>query len=115
MLEMHNQDGSSLSLGWELYRQIKPQVFHSFPFIRYRTNITIKVGLGIVWISLLIDSIMSWKYVSLAGEDTIIYLMGATGICAFFLFMSIGVLLIVQVNSAMDNVTTLESFIPRFD
>lgn len=112
---MHNQDGSSLSLGWKLYRSVKPQVFHSLPFLRYCTNISIKVGLGVVWISLLIDSLMDWKYVSLAGEDTITYLMGATGICAFFLFLSIGVLLIVQVNCAMDNVTTLESFIPRFD
>jgi hypothetical protein len=74
-----------------------------------------QTGLGIMWATILADALMNWKYLSLAGDDLAIYLMGTVGIFSLLLFLSIGVLLFSQINGLNENVTTLESFIPGIE
>ena len=52
---------------------------------------------------------------SKAKSEIVSALVAVAGIGSFLLFLPISVLLITQMISACDNVTTLESFVPRME
>lgn len=102
-------------MGGKLYWSLQQQILYSLPILRDGWYLSMQTGLAMMWITILVDALMNWKYLSLAGDDLAIYLMGTVGVFAFFLFLSIGVLLISQINGLNENVTTLESFIPSIE
>ena len=52
---------------------------------------------------------------SQAKSEIVSALVAVAGIGSFLLFLPISVLLIIQMTSACDNVTTLESFVPGME
>ena len=72
------------------------------------------MGLSMTWVSLSIDAFQDWKLVSsFYQEDAARYMMVAVIIASLLLSLSIGSLLIGQMISLGENLTTLETFVPN--
>jgi hypothetical protein len=98
-------------MGGQLHRQAQPQILYSVFALRHRTPHTTQLASAVVWISLAIDALQSWKLLAHAREEVAITLATLAGIAAFLLFLSIGVLLVTQCIITSINLTTLESFV----
>jgi len=73
------------------------------------------LDLAVVWVSVAIDLCNNWAILSKANSSTVTAMVVVAGGAALLLFLSIFVLFVTQVVMAINNYTTLESFIPGVD
>lgn len=107
---MYPQNGSPLSMDWQLRRQNEPQILHAISILRHSKHGLIQIGLVFISLHILVDYLQGGIILN-EYEDWARLNIMICGMTSGALSASIGFLFMMQLRGIGMNLTTVETYV----